>query len=1487
MDDNEVPLKTSGSSKCQKHSSSSKSVVGQVSDESQITMAKHKLVADELPVSEQVAIVAAFEERSLTKIGSEQTVPGLSKRNDQLPETTAARLSTITRIPCPRLNRSYPDVCSLSESKRHMDDNQLTSASYTVGEQRKTKTAEASERCNALQLRKVTNSTDSRLPSVKTTKISAKKSAVASEAKEPAAKSRTRREPTRKKRLIGHSAEDRKNGRRQPRASQEAASETICDDDVVTAPLQFVALSGRHVPIDFRFAERGDTRRRSPGLSVTFADKDERSASTGGSVSAAQHSWQDAAVNMSPPIQQNCCVLTTTAPEVPPETVNILYTSEFQSAAVPIEKQIDVETCPVKVAKAHLIESSDTLYTSEDLAVTEQTTMSCNNIKVLDDEQQAHSDRDVLTATPSFLLGVTPPPPSFDDYHKKRPSDSHSVELAASFISYSASDKSLTKTQVRQKNSADKPPIRREISAAKDLASTAVNSEKQTSNCSSKNNLSTVHDCRSPLIRQNINRNKPSSTPETKSISELKPKTLRNSNITSERVKTSTSADRIKRSSVTPNVAEKSRKKDIYARNIHKRKEPVKSRIKAGQARKNTIDNGVRIFRMNYASHQFNQAGELSTKSRNVVKNTSVIDSKEVNKVEEMPFVPLVCSPHRSDEITNNSPKPVCFFISCPSVGRSGSHAATNTSRIPRSIVSTVSCPVKSYSYVLNSSAAIAPTKSCNKMSSERRSANDSQSSATANLDSGTELLNSISVNSVSDSRSLPREAQHIQTHSFSVDELRIASKDATPLDYIESHLFYPDVDNKKPVQPATENRPHDNVSLDTLSKSMCNVSNLTTRDLATAIHNVEDHFRPMSQMTIVTREPGPLSEQSYSIPSVKPNLEKLSKDISNNQLQSSSISPVKYTDAASCVTTEQLDSDDCQIQAKVDQLKADVQHSESQLADFLAAPIQKIPSEQSLKSQQLSYSSPFCIESNLEVLPVDLRNILSQCSSTVKKPSNERSLSVPSVIEMSNLMTQDQLAAATDNKEQYQSSRCTVLAAAASQQEQTLQWRQFPVSNYSSISTAEPNLEKLSVEMSNNQHHSTSICPVKHANSTDDKTAEKLLFLAKTDRKCLVEVEKSDADSDALKVSTTRQETKTSTTKVSCDKSTQIYDTMSSDTNRLRNFDEVSIELPGIVWSKLQSEEICHQEAVTACQSEVEALVLRSSLTLPLHSPSPTRPSHRAKMPSRLLATAQRRRHSVAPSEELSINVVCSRVDKAVQSADRDFQLRPSNCFDWKTSEGAKTTRSDYVSAKRYLDQLAADLTSSNQLRKCDTFLVSDLTQNEIVPVRHPDILDDVRNPHKSDTTDCAEQEDEEHVRFYEVEKQARRQTLPFKSTLLPNVKGQTNKNIDMNHDDQPCPKFLRSDFSSNIVQKNETRTMDSDDNELHADLALRGNKDGDGVVLLKEEFQVLATAERRRGGAEGEPCWQPSDDHLLVSQPPQLSSGALPTRNIELQLL
>jgi len=301
-------------------------------------------------------------------------------------------------------------------------------------------------------------------------------------------------------------------------------------------------------------------------------------------------------------------------------------------------------------------------------------------------------------------------------------------------------------------------------------------------------------------------------------------------------------------------------------------------------------------------------------------------------------------------------------------------------------------------------------------------------------------------------------------------------------------------------------------------------------------------------------------------------------------------------------------------------------------------------------------------------------------------------------------------------------------------------------------------------------------------------------------------------------------------------------------------------------------------------CQSTSDALVLRSALRQSSQSPScrsveSITASQWALLPLRLLATAQTRRHFVELSAASSINVVSSRVDHAVYSPDTAFLPSPSNLVSCITNTDANKTAaivetdtlSSYICAKRYIEQLAADLMSTDKLETCNTPRLSAFETNSN---RHPGNLhhlQDLPNTDEYKETDT-EQEEKEQGRYRKATEQARRQMTSFRSTLAPKIENKKNY-IDVNYSDQPHLRLSRYDVDSSVIQKDEAKGEKRDDDRLPVDTVARRNKNGDGVIS-GEALPVLAAKDKRRAG--GEPCWQPTEDHELnIDQQSRLSPG------------
>jgi len=1520
---NDLPQTTSGSVCSHKCNSDDQTISEQVDDEPQLgETAKHRLViGNELPNSE-----LSLYERSLTETESKQILLTSSKRNDQLLETTVAR-STTGGIQQLKENKS--DVCNLSQVQQTSNflgnsgaenaastpqivyHQQLASPFY-VTDERRTAEPEVAEKSIASELRKAAKSrliccrvSPITTSEEKTSKV--KEAKVTVDAKCPIA-SHMRHEPPRRKRLR-RSVVDRQNGKRGHFASPETSQ-------MESEPSKFVTLAGCAVPINFGFEARDGIRRRSP-LSVTFADKDERyrsQRSVSGRQLATRPPWRDLVLTApAPSPRQECLVASEFSTEDLLESMSRQMTNsripafrpadQSADSEVTVREQREVKTYPTSVAEAYSIESSENLHTSENLSVRKQATFTCAITNQCHAESQQHPPSTV-DATPSFLIGIAPPP-SLDEYHRKRPTsctdESHSVEPTPSFISCSASEKDFPATTARRKNAADAPTMRRKTSAVRNVGSTSTHSENRSSSTSDRRSanqlsslLSATESGRSSLlIRQSRNQNKTLSTFKT---STAKPESLRVSSTTAKHAaRTPTPTARKKPSSLMLTATEKSQTKDLGAKDLHAEKKPMESRKRTGDglvnasddngptdvsftpktgqskdinSKKKSAESDMKISRMKCMSRKLNRTSGLSGRSQFSVKNTPVLDFKEPKKFDEVPFVPLVHSACRSDEISNDLPnrcdkQPVSFFISCPNDRRSGSRTATGTSRIPRPQIGSFGFPIKSNSYVISTNATKILRPCTGSSSTEQHPALAERRSTNENPSSTSTVLRLPDIDdSTGDHRvSLQLEPQLSKTRNDSVDHVCIVSQDINQLNCVESCRSSQDVDSNE-SQPVDENRnqPPDNISLNALSTGK--IANLITQDPAIAIESIQEHSTSTSQMTDFTAAPVP---------------QKPSEKMVDNQSADGALLDSSPTALIANLTTQQPTVATETVE----------EHSISQCSVLGDESVPQAPSVKYQESLELVLSSYVLFaEPNLERLQMELCDNQLQYNSNIKQPPNDTS-----VDQISNLTTQEPTVATESIEEHSVSiSQCTVLESASVPQalsEQSPQSLQLALS--SSILSVEPNLERWPVKSYSNQLQRSSISPAKCVDIADYKTTEPSLFFAKIDHEYPVNAEVAKLDSDALEKCRARRARRTKTSKKSsCNKSPKIDGDMSlnigCEVRLLRNFDEVSIELPDILWSTVQIGGFHQQEMARLYQPMCEAVVLRSAVRQ--ISPPPSRRqidrARRAKFTSRLLATAETVRDVVDPSAEVSINVVCSRIDRTSQSVGTAFQLTPTNLSSWINVEDAKTTKtttesntlSNYISARRYLKQLADNVMSMELLRKgmVSPPSVSERNGNRLPENRYQ--LEDLPNTEELKRKD--EVELEERERSLGANEQVRRPMTSFHFTPLPEVKGKKNQ-IDVNSKRSPRLKLPRSDVGSTDVRRDETNRQESDDDQLPVDTVTRRNKNGDGD-MSDEALPVLTETDKR--GVGDEPSWQPSEDHELgVDKPSRLWSGEYQT--------
>jgi len=431
----------------------------------------------------------------------------------------------------------------------------------------------------------------------------------------------------------------------------------------------------------------------------------------------------------------------------------------------------------------------------------------------------------------------------------------------------------------------------------------------------------------------------------------------------------------------------------------------------------------------------------------------------------------------------------------------------------------------------------------------------------------------------------------------------------------------------------------------------------------------------------------------------------------------------------------------------------------------------------------------------------------------------------------------------------------------------------QFQRAYYFSPLFGESDPDELAKESCNIQLQHSSIGSVEYVNAVE--TREERMFLEEDDPECPITVEVTRIEDDALELSTTlpTQRTEASETPSSrrCAKSnSEMNLSIGLEVGQqLRNFDEVGIELPDVVWSRLQSEEIRHPEEVSLCPSVFEAVVLRSAVRPPLspqgrQSVSDITPVERAAaVPCRLLAKAQRRRHFVESPEELSINVVNSRVDQAVQSVnDTTPRLNLSNVLTWITGMDTPTGgTADYIAARRYLEQqMATQRTSTNKWKR-----------NEPEPFVLPpnsntrtNVIDELT--WNIDETGAIQRELEERHRA-QTKAGANRLSLISTSsscTLIPEVRPMNHQIVEVING-QPRLRLPHPDVDSRVDLDLEDHTLIDHGELTSLDVVSRNNEDDVGAAVPVSEASCKAD--------DGQPCWQTSYDN--VDQPSRMTSG------------
>jgi len=1137
----------------------------------------------------------------------------------------------------------------------------------------------------------------------------------------------------------------------------------------------------------------------------------------------------------------------------------------------------NVESASVHNAK-RVSAASNRQNTSKNIAVREQTTFSClTNVFQRSTETPQH-----LPSTQPCFTGIPLPPFLQDNYQckKRRIKNSDNVEPIQSFILCSASERNSPQTSRRQKTAADMPPMRRKIFAPKNVESASTNSDNKSSatpkRCSvyqpSSLRSLTVDDRSSLLSRQNRNRNLNSSKLKTatcKSICQRKSESLQKSSATAKHTTTSVRTSRIKRSPLTFNATEKSRQKSQNTKDVHSKEEPTEFRKrtvsscigptnrtfaqKADQPKcttseKKSTESDMKISRMKYRPllRELTQANKFSGKTQFAHKNTSVVDSTKVKTSDEvgLPFVPLAHSTCPTDELSNDMSsegvkQPVSFFISFPSASQSKSHA--EKSRIPRPQTSFSSLPTKSDSYIVrtnvNGTQRLSTGTERHPASEERRSTNASPSSTSTFLlhpdDCGDHPA------------TLTLEPEMSKTHNDTADQVC----NTIELNCAESSQ-YQDADSSEPQRVENHEPPQDNVSLNVLSTGK--ISNLIAQDPAVANGNGEKHSRSMFQTKVSEAAPAP---QNSTEP-IDENLEQSADDAAVNPASINMLENSTTQDASDAINEE---------------------HSTTQITSSAVANVPHKISEEIPQPMQLSnlsnHSFTLPDKPNFERLLMKLHDGLLQYSSnTDQRPSNTPLNAVCSSAEISNVTTQDQPIVAAEIIEERSSSlsQCTDLegatAVAQKSPEYSKQSPQLALSGTKFISSAEPNIDEFPVKSSSDQLGFSSISAVNDVNAVEctdiDHEAGKL----------------HETAVDALEMCTILQpapETRTSKKSPRSQSAETAVENLSLNIGlevRLQTFDDVDIQLPDVFWSRVQSEEFHRPEALARLYQPIrEAIVLRNAVrNLQTSSRRRADRPRRTQFPSRSLATAERARDVVDPSAVVSINVATSQIDRAIQSVDTAFQLTSPDL----SGQAARTTGmrtdtdalSSYSPVKRYLEQFAAERTSTEQL--------SHMTKASVVPPaptkresRQPGHRYQRKNLLNADTY----KRENKVKREKRDKEQNRRQTSALQFTQLREVKSGKNQ-IDVNSKCQGRLKLARSDLGPTADQADAEK---NDDNQLPVDKILRMEKSGDSKMISDKELPVLAAKARPGSGEQHQGHEVQSEDREIDVD--KLSSGEL----------
>ena len=1479
--------------------------------------------------------VTAFSERLSDETGSHKSIPLPLPLNldDEKLKTKAApasnrRLSITGELSI--MNESQPEmsgspaelrrlfrftsnsICAAMSSQK-ANDQQLASASYTVTDG--TTASGAIEKSVSSELENVAEShlLGSRSSAIQMTKSSKEKAAVfkAAEATVATKSLADGHARTRRKWFESDEVGDQSGKRMRCTPTDGDRSRMKSDGK------KFVTLSGSDAPLNFAFAAR---HRTSPPPSVSFADKHDarrtQRPARRRSAASARPSWRDLLVVVPTSLQPLCHSAAETSTEnsferLSGQTTDVSATLEPRSVELySRDRSTAAEQCSELqsvAAKTGVTESADTAYTSENLVVRHRTTCSnCDETtssQVKDCHQQgARSSCGAEDAMPSFIIGVTPPP-SLSDARPKRPAssaaDSRWVEATPSFISCCASEKDFPRSAARQKSSVDKRSARRKTSAVSGVRSSATRSKLSSTSVGSF----TGDNRPSALSSENKTSSKDRKSTAAESICQRRSESLRASTTTAEKDETVVPGSRVKRSPTVCSVADARRTECCSGLKLHKAKQLSESNKRSGNLLKNApiciqperTDSRRKATDSGMKCATLNPVNKLSDGSQSAVENAAPVPDSKVTKVDKMPSAYSTCLlDETSSQLPSHSFKKaaVAYFISCPRSG--GSRTTPKSSHIPRPQTRAVGVAVKSRSYVVCAAGTSTDTRE-HTASSVQRSASAERPATNRQTTSPTFADVRVPVVHDDGGRSSQLEPRDGEAHSSSVSPAALSLAD-TPH---RRHTQYADDTGSRhsawqPLFPADK----DAASIDCESHRQPNyarlnatrppnepstdeIARLTTQAPAVATDVVDEHHSQSIGLseyaTPLLHEPS--AQQStqlampshFSTPCVEPNLETISP--LKNRLQFSRIDPVHYVDTADCETVEKSQCSATSYHERLVEVKPATLSSYA-LEVLAPRPVQR--------RMFRDGADPVNVENT------DRRRNVGTSQRTTKDGQLSRGDASPNAAtarEIRNTKAHGRSDIATKSCEKRLRSTSlqeVVLSAAPVPplpSEQASSSPQRASRRHASFISAEPNPKRLSNAACRNRlcvRRSTR--PAKYVEAADCETTEQFFTTYHDERP--IGIEMAVLENDALEMPTDRRLAQRSK------KSREALHSKSSAVSageirlnvglevRLRSFDEVSIGLPDVVWTRLQSGEIRHPELARVCRSALEAVVLRSALRLPTSVPPPRRRAAEGRtaprrktavVPSRLLARAYRRRHFAESGTEelLSVSVVRSLVDQSVQSVNAAFQLSPPNI-----SSNEDTPTSRRVAEIYPAEQLAVELTPTNRPVKRNASRHRGPELSDDRQTRHRRRVADLSNVDERKETVQVMQEENERGGNYEEARP--KQTTSSRCTPTAKFRNK-DKQLDIITDGQTCLRLPRHDPGFIVSREDETKGERRDDHRLPVDGFARKNEDRDDV-MSDDVLSVLAATDEGHA-AVGEASWQWSEDG--VERQSVLSSG------------